>query len=48
MSGDGDDTVTATDGKKDAIRCGAGTNDTVFADRREWMSQCEIVRRRGK
>jgi hypothetical protein len=46
LSGAGDDTVTATDGKRDVIRCGAGSSDTVFADRRESMSQCEIVRRR--
>jgi Ca2+-binding RTX toxin-like protein len=48
FSGDGDDTVTATDGKRDAVRCGSGTADTVLADRRESIGQCEIVRRGGK
>jgi len=45
-TGDGNDTVTATDRVRDVIRCGAGLLDTVFADRREWLGQCEIVRRR--
>jgi Ca2+-binding RTX toxin-like protein len=42
-AGGGDDTVEARDGLHDTIRCGAGLLDTVFADRRESIGECEIV-----
>lgn len=44
-AGGGDDTVEARDGLKDTIRCGAGLMDTLFADRRESIGECEIVHR---
>ena len=44
-AGDGDDTVTATDGMYDVIRCGAGSFDALFADRRESIGECELIRR---
>ena len=44
-SGAGDDAVTANDGTWDTIRCGDGLADTVFADRRESLGECEIVHR---
>jgi len=37
--------VTANDGTWDTIRCGDGLADTVFADRRESLGECEIVHR---
>jgi Ca2+-binding RTX toxin-like protein len=44
-SGAGDDTVTSRDGVHDTIRCGEGLLDTVFADRRESLGECEVVHR---
>jgi Ca2+-binding RTX toxin-like protein len=44
-AGGGDDTVDARDGLHDTIRCGAGVMDTLFADRRESIGECEIVNR---
>lgn len=44
-AGAGDDTVEARDGLHDTIRCGPGPMDTLFADRRESIGECEIVHR---
>ena len=44
-AGGGNDTVDARDGLHYTIRCGAGPMDTLFADRRESIGECEIVTR---
>jgi hypothetical protein len=47
MEGDaGDDTLSARDGARDRVDCGAGRRDTAIVDRRDRVIRCEFVRRR--
>jgi hypothetical protein len=44
-AGGGNDTISARDGVRDTIDCGAG-HDKATVDRRDTVKSCETVRRR--
>jgi Ca2+-binding RTX toxin-like protein len=46
LGGAGNDTITANDGVRDVVDCGAG-NDRATVDRRDVVRNCERVTRRG-
>ena len=47
FAGPGNDTVSALDGARDSIDCGAGSRDRVVADRIDILRGCERVSRRA-
>ena len=46
--GAGNDSISARNGKRETIDCGAGKKDSASVDRRDWVKGCERVKRAKK
>jgi Ca2+-binding RTX toxin-like protein len=44
-AGDGNDTVSARNGKKETVDCGKGSKDSATVDRNDTVKSCETVKR---